>query len=280
MTTIDESSEQPEALDQRTGGEAPGGNGSQELSTVTGDPALSEELEFERAQLLTRLVVGLALMGEGRLWERLRLINDDVQAQLQQETQVTYTGDESAADLVRYVGLGMFTRGQKKVLGGIRSGFQLTLNSASWLLRTADTATDNRLARPVRRRMEARLQSVEQSLEEYLNEGRREEEQSRALASETVDVMMGEVFDYIARDPEIAAFIRDLVGQQSMGLAGVVSDNARKASTTGDDLVESAIRRLLRKKPRRELPPSPLEGAPQTMYEPETESQGIDPHDR
>jgi hypothetical protein len=192
---------------------------------------------------------------------------------------VAYTGDESAADLVRYVGLGMFARGQKKVLGGIRSGFQLTLSSASWLLRTADTATDNRLARPVRRRMEARLRSIEHSLEEYLAEGRREEAQSRALASETVDVMMGEIFDYIARDPEIAAFVRDLVGQQSLGLAGVVSDNARKVSSTGDDLVEGVIRRLLRRKPRRELPPSPLQGAPQTMYDLEAQPQGTDPHE-
>jgi hypothetical protein len=60
--------------------------------------------------------------------------------------------------------------------------------------------------------------------------------------------------------------LTEVIGGQTAGLATVVRDNARQLGMTSDDVVEGLLRRLLRRTPRRELPPSPLAGESQTMY--------------
>jgi hypothetical protein len=44
-------------------------------------------------------------------------------------------------------------------------------------------------------------------------------------------------------------------------------DNTRQVTTTADYVVEGVLRRLLRRPSRQALPPSPLEGKPQEMYQ-------------
>jgi len=61
--------------------------------------------------------------------------------------------------------------------------------------------------------------------------------------------------------------VSEQIGAQGLGLAGTVVDGGRQISSSADGLLEGVIRRILRRKPRRELPPSPLAGLPQTMYE-------------
>ena len=51
-------------------------------------------------------------------------------------------------------------------------------------------------------------------------------------------------------------------------------DNARSVALTADDAAEKLLRWLLRRKPRRDLPPSPVEGQPQTMYAPKVKVEG------
>ena len=51
-------------------------------------------------------------------------------------------------------------------------------------------------------------------------------------------------------------------------------DNARSVALTADDAAEGLLRWLLRRIPRKDLPPSPVEGQPQTMYTPEVKVEG------
>jgi hypothetical protein len=92
-------------------------------------------------------------------------------------------------------------------------------------------------------------------------------------------VLIDEVMDYVAENPELDRLIAELVGQKSAGLATVVVDNTRSLTATADDVTEGLLRRLLRRKPRRALTPSPLEGKPQRMYAPETVLEGVDVDD-
>jgi hypothetical protein len=65
-----------------------------------------------------------------------------------------------------------------------------------------------------------------------------------------------------------------LVGQKSVGLATVLADNTRTLTATADDVADGTLRKLLRRMPRQELPPSPLEGKSQTMYSARAFAQG------
>ena len=80
--------------------------------------------------------------------------------------------------------------------------------------------------------------------------------------------------DKLAESPELTDMIVELVSQQGKGMAGAVGDNARSLSVIADNATESFARRLLRRKPRQELPPSPMRDVPQTMYSPGELTEG------
>ncbi len=107
-----------------------------------------------------------------------------------------------------------------------------------------------------------------------ISEGRREEQKARLLADNTVSEIIDEVLDFVSESPEVEQLIKDMIGQQSAGLAGVVTDNTRSVTVAGDYLLETVARRLLRRKPRQELPPSPLAGDQQEMYSADTSETG------
>jgi hypothetical protein len=96
------------------------------------------------------------------------------------------------------------------------------------------------------------------------------------LAGESVGVIVDEIVDLVAENPELDRLVAEIVGQKGVGLATVMADNARTLTATGDEVAENALRRLLRRPPRRQLAPSPVEGKPQTMYTPEIETEGGD----
>jgi hypothetical protein len=59
----------------------------------------------------------------------------------------------------------------------------------------------------------------------------------------------------LADKPEV----QDLITGQTTGLAGEVLDEVRERTVSGDSFLEGIVRAVLRKTPRAELPPPPLE---------------------
>jgi hypothetical protein len=67
----------------------------------------------------------------------------------------------------------------------------------------------------------------------------------------------GDIYiDYLNVHP---APVQALVQGQSLSLAGQLRDEVRERTVTGDSLVDSIVRSILRMKPREELPPPPEE---------------------
>jgi hypothetical protein len=240
-------------------------------------PDQPPELEFEDLQLLSRLLVGLLLTGSDQLMQMVRGLQREIEADPGLRTQVV-ADDETTLDLLRYLTIGLLARGQKRVARGVSKGLRLSLSATGWTLRTLDRWTDNRFTRPFRRPIESRLWNLEQETDLIIKEGRVEEQNARLLANRTVGEIIDELLDFMSENPDLAEFVREQIGQQSVGLAGVVRDNARQVSTTADYIAEGVVRRLLRRRSRRELPPSPLMGKPQTMYSLEGPAQGGDDH--
>lgn len=236
-----------------------------QLQVSQAQPGQPAELEFEDLQLLSRLLVGLLLTGSDQLMQIVRGLQREIEADPGLLTPVV-ADDETTLDLLRYLAIGLLARGQKRLARGVSKGVQLSLSTTGWALRKLDRWTDNRFTRPFRRPIESRLWNLEQETDLIIKEGRLEEQNARLLAGRTVGEIIDELLDFMSENPDLAEFIQELIGRQSVGLAGVVRDNARQVSSTADYIAEGVARRLLRRRSRRDMPPSPLMGKPQTMY--------------
>lgn len=234
------------------------------------------ELDLESAQLLTRFLMGAAFMGADELFERLRYFQQEIDTEPWLLDGDSNLDQASNSALLRYLAVGLMARGQRTVGNGVQRAFRAALGTTSWALGRADRLTDNPLTGPVRRRMAARVQAFGKGTAQIIREGQREEQVSRRLAGQTINEIIDEVLDYVAENPDIQESIRYLVAQQGVGLANVVADNSRTVTVAADYLAERLVRRVLRRKPRADLEPSPLTGMPQTMYKAEAPHTGED----
>jgi hypothetical protein len=235
-----------------------------------GQPPQAQEPDAGDLEILSRFLTGILIVGGDELLQRLRFLQQDLETDPELVWQGEVTDDESMTTLLRYLAIGLLGRGQRRVGQGVRSGLSISLGATGWVLNRLNRMTDNRLTRPVRRPIEARLRSWGREADLVVREGKLEEQKGRWLAGQTVGEIIDDVLDFMSESPELDQFVRELIGQQSVGLAGAVRDNARQMSVVTDNVAEGVVRKLLRRTPRQALPPSPLEGKPQTMYEPET----------
>jgi hypothetical protein len=249
---------------------------------VSDDALLSTQpaFEFENLQLLSRFLLGALLMGGGAFTGIMRDVQREIEAQPQLLAQDAEVEDESLRDLLRYLSIGLFVRGQKKAVGLVQGGFRLSMDATRWVIGGADRASNRWFARPVRRALAPRARRLEREAELVIEEGRLEEQKAKLLTAETIDELVDQVVDALATSPELTDMVIELVGQQGAGMASVAGDNARSLSAIADDLSERLVRRLLRRKPRQNLPPSPMVGVPQTMYSAEEVTKGIDEHEQ
>lgn len=256
------------------------GSASNRAIQVQAGPGVGQQvppqIEFENVQVLSRFVIGGLILGGDELLQRLRYFQREIEASPGQLGRGPDRGEETTADLLRYLAIGLYTRGQKRVARGVRNGLYLSLGVTSSILGGLNRVTDNRLTRPLRRSAARRMRRLEEETAVLIDEGRREEEVARLLAGRTVGEIIDDFIDYLSTNPEVADLIAEQLGQQSVGLVSVVGENARQLAVIGDNLSEAVVRRILFRKPRRELPPSPLLGRPQTMYSPDTVVQGVE----
>lgn len=116
-----------------------------------------------------------------------------------------------------------------------------------------------RIFAPARRRfaeLEARGQG---EVDRWLERSRTEARHSRALARVALEETVERSLEELAHNPDI----RDLVLEQSTGLAGDVIEEVRERSASADTLVEGWVRRLLMRPPRKspQEPPADLPAA-------------------
>lgn len=248
-------------------------------ATDHGEPQTPMERDVESLQLLSRFLVGLMVMGGEELMLRLRAYQQQIDSEPGLLEQVVDSDVETMSELFRFLSIGLLMRGEKALVHSVYRGFRFSYRSANWFLGKLDSLTGNRLARPIRRPVESRLNRLEGAMGVYVDEGRLEEQNARLLAGQSLASIVDDVMDYVAASPELTSFLTDLIGSQGAGLAGVAADSARQMSAAGDDTTERLARRVLRRKPRQDLPPSPLAGKPQTMYSPQPEEPGADDHD-
>jgi hypothetical protein len=255
--------------------------GANDAGTVTVEPrdaapgaGQQAEISVDDAQLVSRLVVGLLLFGGEELLLRLRSAQQRIEAGGELAAGDVIPQDETMTEVLGYLALGMAMRGQRRLARMVKRGVRLSLNAAGWTLGALNRVTDNRLARPLRAPVERRMWGLVIDGQSAIQEGRQEVAVSRKVADETLGELVEEVIQTLAENPELTSAIQRVMVGQGAGLTGTMVGSARELSVSADDLTEGMVRRLLRRKPRGELAPSPLVGQPLTMYGPRGEAEG------
>jgi hypothetical protein len=225
----------------------------------------------QKDQPVSRFLIGLLLLGSDQLTQGL--------GQAKQPQAGEFPKEETSADLLRHLAIGLLVRGERDTGRSLRTIYYASVGTASWTLRTLDRWTDNRLMRPFRSPIEMRIRRLGDEVVEVMEDGKREEQDSRVAATESVQSIVEGIVDKVAASEELDRLIIDLLSQKSESYATSLMDNLRTLTAVADDTLDGVLRKLLRRKPRQALPPSPLEGQPQTMYASVDLLKGVTDHD-
>jgi hypothetical protein len=218
--------------------------------------------------LVLRFLVGLLALGGDEAARRLQ----EMQSRLDADPTLWSTEGPADHKTIRrqawHLGVGLARRGNKRLRRSARRAYERSLRTSGRVATVSRRLGAGRLTRPLRGPIETRLARWRKEAALIQIEGELEERKGRALATGTLAALILEIMDEVAQNPELLDFVQHLLSQQGRGMATSVVDNTRSVTLTADDAAEGLLRWLLRRTPRGELPPSPVEGQPQTMYEP------------
>lgn len=213
----------------------------------------SAEAAFDAYRSLVRLLVGGAVEGSAELTRRLD----------EWETRILLAGDppaltreeETPTDLARYALVGMAFDGAEFLRQQLPVWTALVDKTAQMSGKVASPFVRNRFTGFVGHWWDSAIENGEKNVQRWIEIGRGEEPRSRAMARTAVEDVINDIVSFLAENPEVA----DLVQQQSLGLAGEVVEEVRAKTVTGDMLVESIARKLLRMPQRSDFPGPPQE---------------------
>jgi hypothetical protein len=220
---------------------------------------------------VSRFLIGLLLLGSDQMTQGLGQAKPPQAGELPKE--------ETSADLLRHLAIGLLVRGERDAGRSLRTIYYASVGTVSWTLRTLDRWTDNRLMHPFRSPIEMRIRRLGDEVVEVIEDGKREEQDSRVVATESVQSIVESIVDQVAESEELDRLLMDLLSQKSESYATSLMDNVRTLTAVADDTLDGVLRKLLRRIPRQALPPSPLEGQPQTMYDSVHLLKGVTDHD-
>jgi hypothetical protein len=231
-------------------------------------PERSVDLDRDNIDLAMRFLVGFLALGGDEASRRLQEMQNRLDGDPTLWASEVPTAEKPLRRQAWYLGIGLMKRGQRRLRRRLRSGYDLSRRVAGRVSSASNRWGVSTLTSPIRRPLAAQLERLHAEAARIIREGELEEQQGRALATGTISTLTLETMDDIAESPEMQEFVQDLIGQQGVSMATSIVDNARSVTLTADDAAESLFRWLMRRKPRRELPPSPVKGQRQMMYAP------------
>ena len=214
---------------------------------VSSDLRRNRKARVEDLQTMLRVLVGGVMEGTDELMRRLKA----AQAELESNT-VTTTVDPNETDLdrLRYALISTLIQTPELMWEGLTTAGQVSNKATNFVSKVVGPVASSRLMRPVRQRTDRLIARGQARVDRLLELGRAEEQAGRALARRATASGVDELLDYLAHKPEI----RDLVQQQSIGMADEMIGELRNRSTAADALAERIARAILRRPQRETLP--------------------------
>ena len=224
-----------------------------------------DEEDAANLRSITRLLVGGALVGYDELLAFLRSWEDETRRTIIQQRDSTpavhvpgavSSPRESSSTVLRYAALGLFFEAQDRWIRRGRAAAKFLGRTTDAILSPAARRMDEtpRLRR-TRSRFEKLVHKGETVAGRWVQRGRTEEAYGRRFAKTAGQQGFNASMDQLGSAPAL----QDLVRKQSAGLTQDVLDEVRERTVTGDYAAEHVARSLLRRVPRRYLPPSAIE---------------------
>lgn len=230
---------------------------------------------------LTRLVVGGALVGWDELVSRLETWDAETRSASDQQAEpreIIITGDEtgsaeerirpeSSARVVRFALVGMLFEAQSQLIERTTSAIRNADRSSNRTLTpVAQWVEQSRIARSAQERFDGLVRRGESITRRWIERGRLEDAYSRRLVQTAAKDSFSDSMEQLGQAPALQSLVR----KQSAGLTQDALDEVRVRTVSGDLVLEGFMRSLLRRKPRRTLPPPPTARA---SYRPEEDEQ-------
>jgi hypothetical protein len=250
---MSDSSEVPEPIDQET-------------ALVPAPDRSAAPIEpFDALRSTTRLLVGLALIGGDELLRRLQMLEHSIDTtppdpeEMAGRIRTSPTGQQIPDD-IRHALIGLAFDLQDQVRVQTPRLLAAADQIISDVTRPAQSVLNHipiigSLSKSLGLQYGAMQKRGEDRLKRWIAIGQREEARSRVLADQTFNRIVDDVIDYLGDKPEV----QELIAGQTTGLAGEVLDEVRERTVSGDSFLEGIVRAVLRKAPRAELPPPPIE---------------------
>lgn len=207
-------------------------------------PQAIDEHVNQDLKILLRLLVGTAVEGSDEFKRRARLWQAEMNAS-DPSRMVISLEDETEASRLRYTLVGLLFQALDSGYKSLSLLDKVSSQAYTIFSHMFAPLTKSRLWQPVQGRYDFYGEKGESIVNSWTSIGRREEQLSRALVrQQAYDEIVNDVIDYLAQKPEV----RDLVQQQSVGMAGELVDDLRERSSEFDSLLEERVNALLRRK--------------------------------
>jgi hypothetical protein len=207
--------------------------------------------EVKPLRSLTRLLIGGALEGWDELLERVKSWEANVSQQQEPVSPISGT-KTSPSVAIRYSAIGLAFIIQDRWLRRSQAALNIAGRTTESVLTPVTRRLDNnRRLRPARRRFNQLVERGEAVASQWVDRGRLEEAHSRKLVRHAVQVEFNSSMDQLGQAPAL----QNLVRKQSAGLTQDVVDEVRSRTVSADILTENLARSILRRTPRRNLPP-------------------------
>jgi hypothetical protein len=209
-------------------------------SAAEGAPAEPDVFE-----ILVSLLIGGAAEGGDLLGVRLKRWQA---ASASRGSQIySESPDESEEDRLRYAVIGLLSRGPELAQGALSTAIDVAASAYSLWAGLLSPLTNSPPMRPILRRYDELAAHGATVVDRWIDAGRAVEQRSRALARQAAvdgeDEVIDEVVGKLAQEPAL----RDLVTQQSVGMASQLMGAIRVRSSQADTRWERRIRALFRR---------------------------------
>ena len=213
--------------------------------------------QFDAGSALLRLLLGGMLVGTDELRERVRRWEDDLRAAQAGQAAPSGQSQGTSASLRRAL-VGAAFEAQERMrrgftdmqarIAGIADDANLAYTRLT--LSTRGTPLD-----AVRRRVDGLLFMTLTAVDRWTERGRAEEQHGRQVAEQAAISVIDELFDYMARNPEV----RKLIEQQGTSMADSAVGEVRERSASADQWIERLTHNLLHR-PVDNSPAKPADG--------------------
>lgn len=197
-------------------------------------------------EILASLLLGGATEGSNQLGRRLKRW----QATIASHGSQVYSEspDESQREQLRYAAIGLLSQAPDLAQGAFSTAVDAAASAYNLFSRWLSPVTHTRPMQPVLRRYDQLAAHGATIVDRWIDAGRAAEQRSRALVRQAAfdgeDEVIEQVVGKLAQEPAL----RELITQQSVGMADEIMGAIRTRTSHADTRWERRVRALLRRR--------------------------------